>query len=40
MEEPGRAQKTIWRMRIAYRIIKVTNTLSEYVIFIAFSLQQ
>jgi hypothetical protein len=30
----------IWRMRIARRIPKATNTFSEYVIFIAFQLQQ
>jgi hypothetical protein len=31
---------TIWRMRIARWMTKDTNTFSEYVIFIAFSLQQ
>jgi len=31
---------TIWRMRIACRIPKATNAHSEYVIFIAFLLQQ
>ena len=31
---------TIWRMRIACWIPKVTNTYSEYVILIAFPLQQ
>ena len=31
---------TIWRMRIACWIIKATSTLSEYVILIAFALQQ
>jgi len=31
---------TIWRMRIACWIIKATNTYSEYVILIAFPLQQ
>jgi hypothetical protein len=30
------AQMTIWRMRIACWITKATNTLSEYVILIAF----
>jgi hypothetical protein len=30
----------MWRMRIARWITKATNTLSEYVIFIAFPLQQ
>jgi hypothetical protein len=31
---------TIWRMRIACFIPKATNTLSDYVIFIACPLQQ
>jgi hypothetical protein len=31
---------TIWRMRIVFWIPKSTNTHLEYVIFIAFSLQQ
>jgi hypothetical protein len=31
---------TIWHMRIACWIPKATNTLSEYVIVIAFVLQQ
>jgi len=31
---------TIWRMRFACGIPKLTNTHSEYVILIAFSLQQ
>jgi len=35
--ERGRPQMTIWRMRIACRIPKVTNTHSEYVILIDFS---
>jgi len=34
--EPGRAQVTIWRMRIACCIPKATNTHSEYVILRAF----
>jgi hypothetical protein len=38
--EPGRPQMTIWRMRIACWIPKFTNVNSEYVILIAFSLQQ
>jgi len=38
--ETGRPQMTIWRMRNACWIIKTTNTNSEYVIFIAFPLQQ
>ena len=31
---------TIWRMRIAWWVPKATNTHSEYVILIAFPLQQ
>jgi len=38
--ESDRPQMTIWRMRIAYWVPKATNTHSEYVILIAFSLQQ
>jgi hypothetical protein len=38
--ESGRLQMTVWRMRIACWIIKATNTHSEYVILIAFTLQQ
>jgi hypothetical protein len=38
--EPGRPQVTTWRMRIACRILKAANTHSEYVIPIAFPLQQ
>jgi hypothetical protein len=38
--QPGRPQKTIWRMRNSYWIPKATNTHSEYVTFIAFPLQQ
>jgi hypothetical protein len=38
--EWGRPQMTIWRIPIACRITKATNTHSEYVIFIAFPLQQ
>jgi len=34
--ERGRPQITIWCMRIAYWIPKATNTLSEYVILVAF----
>jgi len=37
--EPDRPQLSIWRMRIAWFIPKVTNTHSEYAIFIAFPLQ-
>ena len=38
--EPGRLQMTIWRMRIACWMPKAADTLSEYVIVIAFPLQQ
>jgi len=38
--EPGRPQMTIWHMRIACWIPKSTNTHSQYVILIAFPLQQ
>ena len=38
--ERGRPQMTIWRMRIACWIPKATNTHSEYVMLIAFPLQQ
>jgi hypothetical protein len=38
--ERGRTQMAIWRMRIACWIPKATNTHSEYVILIAFPLQQ
>jgi len=38
--ETDRPQMTIWCMRIACRIPKAINTDSEYVILIAFSLQQ
>ena len=38
--EPGRPQMTMWRMRIVCWIPKVANTHSEYVILIAFPLQQ
>ena len=38
--EQDRPQATIRRMRIAYWIPKATNTHSEYVILIAFPLQQ
>ena len=40
MVQRGRPQMTIWRMRIACWIPKDTNTHSEYVIRIAFPLQQ
>ena len=38
--DPDRPQITIWRMRIAYCITAATHTHSEYVILIAFPLQQ
>jgi hypothetical protein len=38
--EPDRPQITIWRMRIACWIPKVTNSLSKYVILIACPQQQ
>ena len=38
--EPDRPQMTIWLMRIACRVTKATNLHSEYVIVIAFPLQQ
>ena len=38
--EPDRPQMTIWRMRIACWITKAANAHSEYVIIIAFPLQQ
>jgi hypothetical protein len=40
MVRPVRPLMTVWRMHIARWIPKATNTLSEYVIFIAFPLQQ
>jgi len=38
--EPDRPQMETWRMRIACWILKATNTHSQYVILIAFPLQQ
>jgi len=38
--EPSRLQMTIWQMRFAFWIPKSTNTYSEYVILIVFSLQR
>ena len=38
--EPGRPQMTVWRMRSARQIPKATDAYSEYVILIAFPLQQ
>ena len=40
MVERDRLQVKIWRMRIACWITKATNTHSEYVVLIAFLLQQ
>jgi len=40
MVQSNRPKMTIWRMRIAFWIIKATNTHSQYVILIAFPLQQ
>jgi hypothetical protein len=38
--EPERPQMKIWRLRIACRTPEAINTHSEYVILIAFPLQQ
>jgi len=38
--EPDRPRMTMWRMRIACWVPKATNTHSEYVVLIAFALQQ
>jgi len=38
--EAGRPQMTLWCMRIECSIAKARNTHSEYVILIAFPLQQ
>jgi hypothetical protein len=38
--DPDRRKMTIWRMRIACWVTRAINTHSEYVIFIAFPLQQ
>jgi hypothetical protein len=40
MVQPDRPQMIIWRMRITFWVPKATNTHSEYVIRIAFPLQQ
>ena len=40
IEQPDRQQMTIWHMRIVRWIPKVTNTISEYAILIAFLLQK
>ena len=38
--QPDRPQVTIWRMLISCWILEATNTYSQYVIVIAFPLQQ
>jgi len=38
--KPSRPRITIWRMRIACWITKATTTHSEYVMLIAFPVQQ
>jgi hypothetical protein len=38
MVEPDRSQMTIWRMRLACWITKATDTSSEYIVIIAYSL--
>ena len=38
--EPDRLQMTVWYMHIAYCVPKATNTHSQYLILIVFSLQQ
>ena len=38
--ESGRLNVIIWHMHIACLILKATNTHSEYVILIAFPIQQ
>ena len=38
--EPDTPQMTIWRMRIACRMTKATNTYSEYAILNDFPLNQ
>jgi len=38
--QPDRPQLTTWRMRIPCWMTKATNTQSQYIILIAFSLQQ
>jgi hypothetical protein len=40
MVQPDRPQMTIRRMSFACWVTKTTNTHSEYIILIAFSLQQ
>ena len=38
--QPDRPQMTMWRMRNACRIPKATDAYSEYIILIAFPLQE
>jgi len=38
--EKGKPEMTLWRMRIACWITKVTNTHSQYVMLIVLPLQQ
>jgi hypothetical protein len=38
--QPDRPQMTKWRSRISCRVLKVTNTHSQYVILTTFALQQ
>ena len=38
--QPGRPQMTMWRMRIACRILKATSTHSENLMLLDFPLQQ
>ena len=38
--KPGKLQMAIWRLHVEYWITEATNTHSEYVVFIAFALQQ
>jgi len=38
--QPSRPQMTMWRMRIAYWILKATNTHPEYVILSSFPLKK
>jgi hypothetical protein len=40
MVQRGRPHMSLWRMRIAYWIIKATDTHTEYVIFPVFPQQQ
>jgi len=40
MAQPDRPQMTIWSISFAWWVTKATNTYLEYVILIAFQLQQ